>query len=861
MNLRIKTSVAAAVFALGMAAPAFAAPLFPDVPENHWARDAVATLAAKGIVEGYPDGTFKGDRSATRWEVAMVVARLLAKMEQEHATFATKAELAELQKLVDALRSELDALGVRVTKLEDDVQKLDMRVSELERITFYGSIDARATFQSFKNSNDGQHSNDVNGPSDAAYLSYDDAVGTLAGASLQSHYIGGAMPVMDMTSGTPLTNGTGLTMKAILGLRVRVTDDIDAGAEFAAYTSAGDSVVDAFWGVTAPYSCNQFTGNYASPENAAPYTRMVLDNFWVMHNPSGTKLTVGSFSDDMVDDILFAGQKNLGYFGNEYLDNFGFNLNGAHSFGDTGVLRWEVMGSRISDGNVDGVVATINGVPFELGSYNTDILAADLGFEFRGGQVKVNFMRAANEANGGDSLRVGGLYGANMNYMGNNANGIASLQWVNPAGYYVANLVDAGGLATQTTDGRPIPGWGTTDGAGNYVAADAGHGLIGPQSEIGWGASVDYKWDIGESGTEIYVAGEYGHTQYKSNKNSDYSSDGNAYRAEVGANLLDGDLDVSLAYVNVDPNYDPFVNMNPIYNGSRIQSWQLPGLNYYSDMWSLHDTETYPQNRKGLVFNGQWRFLERHGLVWAKAQFLDQTETSLYDTRVLAAADGPMNNVMGFAPGFMDPVFYGYAATEVYGNIYGAAGDNFDDDLNPLEDQRGKQTNWGLGVSYKWDNPRLKLDLGYENNAFKRDSDLGAIDRWEAASQNKVDLKTDSFHAGLGWEANEKWNVRLGVDVAQLRGHWDPAGNYNTYAGLWQDAGFKNYDLVQTVPFIGFDYDMSANTQWNMDFRYYDTVDKIDATTFAGDTTGSGYTAHPFSWHGWQINTQFKLKF
>ena len=82
MNLRMKTTVAAAVFTLGLAAPAFAAPLFPDVPENHWARDAVATLAAKGIVEGYPDGTFKGDRNATRWEVAMMVARLLGQMEQ-----------------------------------------------------------------------------------------------------------------------------------------------------------------------------------------------------------------------------------------------------------------------------------------------------------------------------------------------------------------------------------------------------------------------------------------------------------------------------------------------------------------------------------------------------------------------------------------------------------------------------------------------------------------------------------------------------------------------------------------------------------------------------------------------------------
>ena len=132
------------------AAPAFAAPVFPDVPEEHWARDAVANLAASGLVEGYPDGTFKGNRAATRYEMAMVIARFLAKNDQEHATFATKADLEELRRLVNQLKSELDALGVRVTNLEDSVANLDKRVTELERITFYGELDAIFTTQGFK---------------------------------------------------------------------------------------------------------------------------------------------------------------------------------------------------------------------------------------------------------------------------------------------------------------------------------------------------------------------------------------------------------------------------------------------------------------------------------------------------------------------------------------------------------------------------------------------------------------------------------------------------------------------------------------------------------------------------------------
>ena len=140
-----------AVVVLCFSLPGVAAPLFPDVSDGHWARDAVAALAAKGLVEGYPDGTFKGDRAATRWETAMVVARLLAKMEDAHATFATRSELEEIRKLAAALREELDALGVRVTALEESTDRLDKRVTELERISFYGALDVRFVGQSFTN--------------------------------------------------------------------------------------------------------------------------------------------------------------------------------------------------------------------------------------------------------------------------------------------------------------------------------------------------------------------------------------------------------------------------------------------------------------------------------------------------------------------------------------------------------------------------------------------------------------------------------------------------------------------------------------------------------------------------------------
>ncbi|NLI96718.1 MAG: S-layer homology domain-containing protein, partial [Synergistaceae bacterium] len=110
---------------VAFAAPAFAANPFADVPMNHWAYDAVAQLAASGIVVGYPDGAYKGGQPATRYELAAVVARALAKVDMEKAS---KQDLEMLKKLVVEFKSELDALGVKVDKLDARVAVLEERI-------------------------------------------------------------------------------------------------------------------------------------------------------------------------------------------------------------------------------------------------------------------------------------------------------------------------------------------------------------------------------------------------------------------------------------------------------------------------------------------------------------------------------------------------------------------------------------------------------------------------------------------------------------------------------------------------------------------------------------------------------------
>jgi hypothetical protein len=136
----MRVAAAAALLALLLAPGAARATPFADVPADHWAYQAIASLAADGLVDGYPDGSFKGDRPLSRYEMAAIVARVIAKLEAEGARTASKADLDTLQKLMDALKDELDALGVRVTTLEDQVAALDRRTTFAQSLTVHGTL-------------------------------------------------------------------------------------------------------------------------------------------------------------------------------------------------------------------------------------------------------------------------------------------------------------------------------------------------------------------------------------------------------------------------------------------------------------------------------------------------------------------------------------------------------------------------------------------------------------------------------------------------------------------------------------------------------------------------------------------------
>lgn len=130
----------AACFACA-AVTASAANPFTDVSADDWAYQAIASLSDEGVIDGYPDGTFRGDKHVTRYEIAQIVARLMAKEDTLNAS-----QKETLAKLSSQYANELKDLGVRVAELEKKRGATDLitelRVQSIDRYdnVFKGNV-------------------------------------------------------------------------------------------------------------------------------------------------------------------------------------------------------------------------------------------------------------------------------------------------------------------------------------------------------------------------------------------------------------------------------------------------------------------------------------------------------------------------------------------------------------------------------------------------------------------------------------------------------------------------------------------------------------------------------------------------
>lgn len=127
--------------AQGIAASSAAgADSFSDVPQGHWAYDALDYLAKDGIIEGMGDGTFQGGRTMTRYEMASIVAKAMQK-----GNLGIGDE-AVIEKLTHEYQSEIDVLKKQTEQNTKDIQDLK---DEVGKVKFNGFI--RAQYDSDRN--------------------------------------------------------------------------------------------------------------------------------------------------------------------------------------------------------------------------------------------------------------------------------------------------------------------------------------------------------------------------------------------------------------------------------------------------------------------------------------------------------------------------------------------------------------------------------------------------------------------------------------------------------------------------------------------------------------------------------------
>jgi len=187
------------ILGIGAVAPALAQDQFPDVPENHWAYEALARLKAAGILVGYPDGLYRGGRPASRYELAVALhaayqnlknitdglaqqiqnikmpagtdpAALqamrdkLAQLEnQVNAMKGWGDDIANLKKMADTFQRELQSLGVDVEAMKRDLSDLSDRVTALENRKWVDISGDANWFMTMGNSRDGHFGLDMDG--------------------------------------------------------------------------------------------------------------------------------------------------------------------------------------------------------------------------------------------------------------------------------------------------------------------------------------------------------------------------------------------------------------------------------------------------------------------------------------------------------------------------------------------------------------------------------------------------------------------------------------------------------------------------------------------------------------------------
>jgi hypothetical protein len=374
MNKTLKLALGA-VLTAGIVMPVLAQDNFPDVPDNHWAYEALARLKKDGLLVGYPDGLFRGNRPASRYELAVAIHATyvhlksitdglqaeidalkggggdlqalkdaVAQLQQEvDGMKGWGADIDNLKKLADQFQKELASLGVDVEGLKKDLADLSRRVGVLEAHRLPFDIHGDASFYLIGGNSSGRR----------AGLTYD------------------GQPVGLLTNGARTAFApAGLDRDSAIyhELTLRVTSNNDTGPKWHGDIVIGDllggySATQSFTGRSGP-AASGVSGSWFNAGAESVYVQDLAVDFDTSIAGQGLAAELGRTGYE-IDPYIYKRPNPLPYFTNDrWGDGKWYFDGGILGFHWSGV-RLDVFGGKQDDESATGFAGGFGGLGYQ----------------------------------------------------------------------------------------------------------------------------------------------------------------------------------------------------------------------------------------------------------------------------------------------------------------------------------------------------------------------------------------------------------------------------------------------------------------------------------------------------------------
>ena len=811
--------------------PAIADP-FSDVPQGHWSYDAVQMLEEKGLVEGYPDGFFKGDRPMTRYEMALVVARVVAKLEQVQASipeipdlsiYATKEELETLNKLLGEFRDELDALGVRVANIEDSLGKVTARIEDLERIKIKGDFTSIIASVGINEADGvsnggpgsispvtGMVSGDIDRYIGSTFM-YGTFTGppivnggagfaTAGGPGTSSGEVSGTMAGQTGNTGEPefaLNEGFAVSNLLKLIISAKISDKVKAGGLLLAISEMGDNTVYMNWGNTCVY--NTLGPIAAGGQNNILNFQAHLGNVWFDTDGDwDIKGTFGIYRPEKVSSNLFYG------------------------------VRCPIFGNHMGHDTL-----VIDGVDFKGRLYDTVDIEVFWSHDINwvnNGQSSTWFMQREPDAGGGPNK-------------GNYRNFLQGI-WLgydfmeekkfHIEGAFMRLYEDPASSPAQYLSGIDTLAFGALQRAP-------------AQDQLMYGIKAHYNFE------KLKIYGEWAQTAYSASLQDKLNRErGNLFQIGIKASILDEDLDFYGEYVRTEANFDPFgyhKTWERAYWDDHHEGWDdMTGLG-----WAVRPGKFRP-NRHGMDLGLDYHFSS--GKIYADFTYLKQVDPSY---RASGNTSEDYFNFIATPYTVNNSQIYGFYGTiagrpDITANVLGINPYNLsgNQDYFFRYNSPNQGSEFFIEVGGKYDlGEKFHIFGGWDYMKFERDYAApthvidNGVDTGYVAGLNGNNGRTDT-NGYLPGDANFDINNWANTDLSSHFTHigvtcdltekFSLQGNlsYVKTSGV-DDSGFEQ-DNSTIIPGVAMRYSFNKSTSIVFDYKYYSySDDRVSANDYSAN--------------------------